>query len=32
MEGMAALLPDDASAEVVVDPGEAYYFLLVRKE
>lgn len=31
MEGMAGLLPDSAEAEVVVDPGEAYYFLLVRK-
>jgi hypothetical protein len=32
MEGMAELLPDGARTEVVVDPGEAYYFLLVRKE
>jgi extracellular factor (EF) 3-hydroxypalmitic acid methyl ester biosynthesis protein len=31
MEGMAGLLPDTAEVEVVVDPGEAYYFLLVRK-
>jgi extracellular factor (EF) 3-hydroxypalmitic acid methyl ester biosynthesis protein len=31
MEGMAALLPNTAGVEVVVDPGEAYYFLLVRK-
>jgi hypothetical protein len=28
---MAGLLPDSAEAEIVVDPGEAYYFLLVRK-
>ena len=32
MEGMAALLPDSAEFEVIVEPGEAYYFLLVRKE
>jgi SAM-dependent methyltransferase len=31
MEEMAAILPDAADVEVVVDPGEAYYFLLVRK-
>jgi hypothetical protein len=31
MEGIAALLPDSAQVEVVVEPGDAYYFLLVRK-
>ena len=31
MEGIAALLPKTAQVEVVVEPGEAYYFLLVRK-
>lgn len=31
MEGMAGLLPDTAEVDIVVDPGEAYYFLLVRK-
>jgi extracellular factor (EF) 3-hydroxypalmitic acid methyl ester biosynthesis protein len=31
MEGMAALLPDTAEVDIVIDPGEAYYFLLVRK-
>jgi SAM-dependent methyltransferase len=32
MEGLAALLPGSAQVEIVVEPGEAYYFLLVRKE
>ena len=31
MEGIAALLPETAEVQVVVEPGEAYYFLLVRK-
>lgn len=31
MQEMAAILPSTANVEVVVDPGEAYYFLLVRK-
>jgi len=31
MEGMAALLPDSAEVEIVVEPGGAYYFLLARK-
>jgi SAM-dependent methyltransferase len=31
MAGMAELLPDTAEVDVVVDPGKAYYFLLVRK-
>ena len=31
MEGMAALLPDAADVDIVIDPGDAYYFLLVRK-
>lgn len=31
MEAMAALLPDSAEVDVVVEPGGAYYFLLVRK-
>lgn len=31
MEGMAALLPDTAEVEIVVERSEAYYFLLVRK-
>ena len=31
IEGMAALLPESAEVDIVVEPGQAYYFLLVRK-
>ena len=31
MEGMAELLPDSAEVDLIVEPGGAYYFLLVRK-
>jgi hypothetical protein len=31
MRQLASLLPDTAEVDVVVEPGEAYYFLLIRK-